>query len=143
MSYLSTALTRLAELHDLRQADVVRVAGLTRSHVSRIFGGEQRVITDADFIAISKVFARHPEAQAELLVARCMDACVGPAAARVEIRVKGAGREGERASARSDRPGVKLPHDVERAFEWLRSQCPLNPDLQRHLVGYAKLTGMP
>jgi transcriptional regulator with XRE-family HTH domain len=139
MSYLSTALTRLAELHDLRQADVVRAAGLTRSHVSRIFGGEQRVITDPDFIAISKVFARHPEAQAELLVARCMDACVGPAAARVEIRVK---KPSPHEPHPSPPVGVKLPHDVERAFEWLRSQCPLNPDLQRHLVGYAKLTGM-
>jgi len=61
---------------------------------------------------------------------------------RVEIRVKGAGREGERAAARGDLPVVQLPHEVERAFEWLRSQCPLNPDLQRHLLGYAKPTGM-
>jgi transcriptional regulator with XRE-family HTH domain len=139
MSYLSTALTRLAELHDLRQADFVRDAGLTRSHVSRIFSGAQRVITDADFIAISKVFARQPEAQAELVAARCMDARVGPAADRVEIRVKGGAAKN---ADRSELPMVKLPHDVERALEWLRGQCPLNPGLARHLVGYAKLTGM-
>jgi len=44
MSYFSTALTRITERNQLRQADVVRDAGLTRSHVSRLFSGEQRTI---------------------------------------------------------------------------------------------------
>jgi hypothetical protein len=35
-----------------------------------------------------------------------------------------------------------LAHETERAFEWLRSQCPINPELETHLVGYARLTGM-
>jgi len=39
-------------------------------------------------------------------------------------------------------PEIELSAETERAFAWLRSQCPLNPDLEKHLVGYAKLTGM-
>ena len=32
--------------------------------------------------------------------------------------------------------------ETERAFAWLRSQCPVNADLEKHLVAYAKLMGM-
>ncbi len=50
---------------------------------------------------------------------------------------------GSRAvSSEFDFPEVHLSQETERAFAWLRSQCPLNPDLEKHLVGYAKLTGI-
>ena len=39
-------------------------------------------------------------------------------------------------------PEVELSHETERAVAWLRSQCPVNPELEKHLVGYAKLTGL-
>ena len=32
--------------------------------------------------------------------------------------------------------------ETERTFVRLRSQCPPNPDLQKHLIGYANLAGM-
>jgi transcriptional regulator with XRE-family HTH domain len=140
MSYFSTALTRITDRNQLRQADVVRDSGLTRSHLSRLFSGEQRTITDEDLIALLKAF-RDKRDQAEIIAARCMDVRVGPAAGLVEIGIKAASA-GPRAGKQNEFPEVELSHETERAFAWLRSQCPLNPDLEKHLVGYAKLTGM-
>jgi transcriptional regulator with XRE-family HTH domain len=139
MSYFSTALKRLAERNDLKQADIVRESGLTRSHVSRLFTGDQKLIYDSDMAAILRVFRRNPHDQAELLAARCMDVRTGPGADLVEITIKGDGQRSEREREVQD---VELSHETERAFAWLRSQCPINPDLERHLVGYARLTGM-
>src|SRR5690348_14744444 len=87
MSYFSTALTRITDRNQLRQADVARESGLTRSHVSRLFNGEQRTITDQDLISLLKAF-RDKRDQAEIIAARCMDVRVGPAAHLVEIAVK-------------------------------------------------------
>lgn len=139
MSYFSTALKRIAERNDLKQADIVRESGLTRSHVSRLFTGDQKQVYDADMAAILRVFRRNPREQAELVAARCMDVRTGPGADLVEITIKGDGQRGEREREIQD---VELSHETERAFAWLRSQCPVNSDLERHLVGYARLTGM-
>jgi transcriptional regulator with XRE-family HTH domain len=141
MSYFSTALNRLAEKHGLKQADVVHETGLTRSHVSRIFSGDQKTVTDGDFVALVRVFSRDPRTQAELVVARCMDARIGPAADMVGIAIKSSARSASEKK-KAEFPEVELSHETERAFAWLRSQCPLNPDLEKHLIGYAKLTGM-
>jgi len=149
MSYLSTALNRLAERHEMTQADIVRDSGLTRSHVSRIFGGNQRNVTDEDFIALLRAFARHVQTQAELVAARCTDGRVGPGAELVEITVKKSNSQSAdtphsalRVPQSKDFPEVELSHETEKAFAWLRSQCPINPDLEKHLVGFAHLTGM-
>src|SRR3954463_4336025 len=141
MSYFSTALKRIAERNELKQADIVRECGLTRSHVSRLFTGDQKQVYDADMAAILRVFRRDPHDQAELVAARCMDARTGPGADLVEITIKG------QTHARREKPAsefqeVELNHETERAIAWLRSQCPINPDLEKHLVGYARLTGM-
>lgn len=142
MSYFSTALARITERSGRRQADIVRDANLTRSHVSRLFSGEQRSITDEDLIAVLKAF-RDAHDQAELIAARCMDVRVGPGAQFVEINVTApAGTAAVRGDLPREFPVVELCHETERAFEWLRGQCPLNPDLEKHLVGYARLTGM-
>ena len=77
--------------------------------------------------------------QAELVAARCMDVRTGPGAELVEITFKGDGQHGGRERKVLE---VKLSHETERAFAWLRSQCPINADLERHLIGYARLTGM-
>jgi hypothetical protein len=37
---------------------------------------------------------------------------------------------------------VQLAQETERAFAFLRSHCPINSDLEKHLVGYAHLMGM-
>jgi transcriptional regulator with XRE-family HTH domain len=142
MSFLSTALNRLSERHNLKQADVARDSGLTKSHVSRIFSGDQKTVTDEDFIAIAKAFARDPKSQAELVMARCMDARTGPGSDLVEIRIYKATGSAVDAGPSTTFQSVELAHETEKAFAWLRSQCPLNPDLERHLVGFAKLTGM-
>ena len=137
MSYLSTALNRLADSHGLKQADVARESGLSRAHISRLFAGDQSGLSDENFIAVLKTFSRNKAAQAELVAARCMDARVGPGADMVEISVTGdAPKKSKQVSH------IELSNQTERAFAWLRSQCPLNPDLEKHLVGYAKLTGM-
>ncbi len=143
MSYLSIALQRQAERRHLNQSDIARGANLSRSYISRLFSGESHELSDQNFTAVLKIFSADQLAQAELVAARCMDAKAGaagaPGAELVEIKVKGA------TSAEKTEfgfPQVHLSQETERAFAWLRSQCPLNPDLEKHLVGYAKLTGM-
>jgi transcriptional regulator with XRE-family HTH domain len=139
MSYLSIALQRRAERAQMNQSDIARQSGLSRSYISRLFGGESHELSDQNFTAILKIFAADSQAQAELVVARCMDARVGPGSELVEISVKGRQPKAER---QQEFPHVEMSHETERAFAWLRSQCPVNPDLEKHLVGYAKLTGM-
>ena len=141
MSYFSTALRRIAERNALKQADIVRESGLTRSHVSRLFTGDQKMVYDTDMSAILRVFRRNPHHQAELVAARCMDVRTGPGAELVEITIKSEGQAQRNAPDREIQE-VELSHETERAFAWLRSQCPINPDLEKHLVGYARLTGM-
>ena len=143
MSYLSIALQRQTERRDLKQSDIARGAGLSRSYISRLFSGESHELSHQNFTAVLRFFSADQVAQAELVAARCMDAKAGaagaPGADLVEIKVKVAGpaEKGE-----SEFPHVHLSQETERAFAWLRGQCPLNPDLEKHVVGYARLTGM-
>lgn len=141
MSYFSTALNRLSERNVLKQADIARESGLSRSHVSRLFKGDQKTIYDSDMAAILRVFKTDPRDQAELIAARCLDVRTGPGADLVEITIKGQKRSSGSTPA-SEFEEVELSHETERAFAWLRSQCPINPDLEKHLLGYARLTGM-
>jgi hypothetical protein len=141
MSYFSIALTRVAERTNVRQADVVRTTGIPRSQVSRIFTGDQKYITETDLTALLNCF-REPRDRAEIVAARCQDVCIGPGAELVEIGIKGPAPASAKATKQSEFPYVELSHETERAFAWLRSQCPLNPDLEKHLLGYARLTGM-
>ena len=146
VSYLSTALVRLAEQHGFIQADLSRQTGLSRAHISRLCGGEAKDLSDQNFGDVLKVFAADPRAQAELIVARCLDAREGgvasapTAAALVEIKVRG-----QSPTERTDPElpeQVHLSRETEKAFAWLRRQCPVNPDLEQHLVGYARMLGM-
>ena len=68
-----------------------------------------------------------------------MDARVGPGSELVEIGIRGPNEPGDKTTTP---PEQRLSEETERAFAWLRSQCPINADLEKHLVGYAKLTGM-
>jgi transcriptional regulator with XRE-family HTH domain len=143
MSYLSIALQRRIERRQMNQSDLARQSGISKSYISRLFNGESHELSDQNFTAILKVFAADPLAQAELVAARCMDAKVGPGAELVEITVKkSAPPSTQDPRPETPFPHVELSHETERAFAWLRSQCPVNPDLEKHLVGYAKLTGM-
>ena len=141
MSYLSSALNRLADRNGLRQADIVRESGLNKSFVSRLFNAEKVTVLDEDFLQLLKAFCKTPGDQAELIAARCMDGRVGPGAESVEIRVRQS-NESPRKERNWGYPEVQLSHDAERAFAWLRSQCPVNPEMERHLIGFARLTGM-
>jgi hypothetical protein len=138
MSYLSTALNRLAERHGLKQADFIRDGTLTRSSVSRVFSGDQRNVSDEDFATLLKTF-RDKQTQAELVVARCRDVLNGPGSELVDLAIRGHGPAEKKAV---DFPDVELSHETEKAFAFLRSQCPINSELEKHLVGYAKLMGM-
>lgn len=149
MSYLSTALTRIAEQRQLTQSDIARKSGLSRGFLSRVFSGETGDLSDKNFTALVSAFEPDRHNQAEIIAARCMDAKAGaagtPGAELVEIKVKPASSPaaGEKISERCPvEEQIHLSKETERAFAWLRSQCPLNPDLEKHLVGYAKLTGM-
>jgi predicted XRE-type DNA-binding protein len=145
MSYLSTELQRQAERRQLNQSEIARQSSISRSFISRVMSGEARDLSDENFAAILTVFAANPLAQAQLVAARCMDAreaarAAGTAGADlVEIRVPDVGKAEHRAV---ELPQVHLSSEAERAFAWLRSQCPINPDLEKHLIGYARLTGM-
>ena len=140
MSYFRVALQRAAEHRRLSQADLARDAGLSRSYVSRLLSGENADLSDENFTLILKVFAADQRTQAELVAARCMDARIGPGSEAVEISVKRAERGSVEREA--DRPQVQLGEETERAFAWLRSQCPVNGELEKHLVSYARLMGM-
>jgi len=129
----------------MNQSDLARQSGISRSYISRLFSSESHELSDQNFIAILKVFAADPLAQAELIAARCMDARVGPSAELVDISVKkpaGAPRPALPAPDSAEFPQVELPRETEKAFAWLRGQCPINPELEKHLVGYAKMLGM-
>jgi len=146
MSYLGTALTRLTEQHGLIQADLSRKTGLSRAHISRVCNGEAKDLSDEHFGSVLKVFAGNPRSQAELIVARCMDARVGPGSEFVEISIKKPADtpNSELRTPRSPElpEHIHLSRETEKAFAWLRSQCPINPDLEKHLVGYARMLGM-
>ena len=150
VSYLSIALQRCAERRQLNQSDLAKQSGISRSYISRLFSGVSSDLSDDNFVAVLKVFVADPAAQAEIIAARCMDVLAvartarTPGAELVTIAVKSAD-VGTKSHALSgqDFPEVELSHETEKAFTWLRSQCPVNPDLEKHLVGYAKLTGMP
>ena len=146
VSYLGTALTRWSEQHGFIQADLSRKTGLSRAHISRVCNGEAKDLADEHFGAVLKVYASDPCAQAELIAARCLDTRAGggaaapSAAALVEIRVRDHTPAAPAASGLSEH--VHLSRETEKAFAWLRSQCPVNPDLEQHLVGYARMLGM-
>ena len=140
MSYLSVALQRHSERRRLTQTDLAKLCGISNSYFSRFFSSATGEMSDDHFIAVLKGFATDPQAQAELVAARCMDVRVGPGSELVEIMVKSP--EARTKAPSPAVPVVELSHETERAFAWLRSQCPLNPDLEKHLVGYAKLMGM-
>jgi transcriptional regulator with XRE-family HTH domain len=141
MSHLSTALNRLTDRNGFKQADVVRETGLNKSVISRLFNAEKGTISDEDFLRLLQVFRKTPEEQGELIAARCMDARVGPGAQLVDIQVARSA-DPSRREKNWGYPEVHLSHDAERAFAWLRSQCPVNPELERHMIGFARLTGM-
>jgi len=138
MSYFRVALLREAERRRLMQIDLARAAGLSKSYVSRLLNGENAELSDENFIAILGVFATDKREQAEIIAARCMDARVGPGSELVEIRIKDSAGKEELPKA----PQVQLGQEAERAFAWLRGQCPMNADLEKHIIGYARLTGM-
>ena len=143
MSYLSVALQRRIERRQLNQSDVAKLSGISKSYISRLFSGEFQALSDENFVALLNVFATDSPAQAEIIAARCQDVLAGaartPGSELVEIMVK---KSGPSPTASRLAPEIELSAETERAFAWLRSQCPLNPDLEKHLVGYAKLTGM-
>jgi transcriptional regulator with XRE-family HTH domain len=145
MSFLSTALQRRAESRHLNQTDIAKQSGISRSFVSRLFSGEFTDMSDANFTALLNVFVSDAQAQAEIIAARCMDTIAAarearvPGAALVDVVVKTQQAESDSGTVQ---PHIPLTEDTERAFAWLRSQCPLNPDLEKHLVGYARLMGM-
>jgi hypothetical protein len=140
MSFLSIALQRQAGRRQFKQTDIARASGLSKSYISRLMGGFDHILSDQDFTAVLNAFTPDTAAQAELVAARCMDARVGPGSDLVEVTIKPKpGTQGQAAAAQQQ---VNLSPDVERAFAFLRSQCPVNPDLEKHLVGFARILGM-
>ncbi len=144
MSYLSIALQRRLERRDMNQSDLAKQSGISKSYISRLLSSEFTELSDANFTSLLKAFSADPQAQAELVAARCMDARVGPGSELVEISIKKSNSPSSKlpTSSSTEFDHVELSHETERAFAWLRSQCPVNPELEKHLVGYAKLTGM-
>ena len=142
MSYFRVALQRAMEGRRLSQAELARHAGLSKSYVSRLFSGDEAALTDDNMTALLKVFSANQHTQAELVAARCMDARVGPGAEAVRISVERSEPDGPSVERETALPQVQLGEETERAFAWLRSQCPVNGELEKHLVAYAKLMGM-
>jgi transcriptional regulator with XRE-family HTH domain len=142
VSYLSSALQRSCERRDITQSELSRRCGVSRSFISRLCSGEVRDLSDENFVAILNVFSGDTAAQAELVAARCMDVRVGPGSQLVKIEFA-APKRGESASAEPKEAEVQLSHETEEMFRWLRRQCPLSPAMEKHLLGFAKMMGMP
>lgn len=144
MSFLSTTLQRRAEIRHLNQTDIARQSGISRSNISRLLSGEFSDMSDDNFAALLNVFVTDPQAQAEIIAARCEDTLEVARAAQIRgaelVKISVKGPDGKVTNEPA--PGVQLSRETERAFAWLRGQCPVNPDLEKHLVGYAKLMGM-
>ena len=68
------------------------------------------------------------------------DAAENAGADLVEILIKDRPKADHRGSDMQEQ--IHLSEETEAAFNWLRSQCPLNSDLEKHLVAYARLLGM-
>ena len=136
MSHLSIALQRHCERRHFTQNDFARQSGLLPSTISRYFSQAPGDISNDNFLSFLKAFSNDSQAQAELVAARCLDVRIGPGSDQVEISLKKAG------TSPVSSPLTELSQESERAFAWLRDQCPLNPDLEKHLIGYAKLLGM-
>jgi transcriptional regulator with XRE-family HTH domain len=136
------------ESRRLSQADLARQAGMSRSYISRLFSGDEAALTDENMLGLLKVFSGNQHMQAELVAARCMDVRNGPGSEAVEISVKRAERgSGPSRTGQDDKvldkvQEVQLGEEAEKAFAWLRSQCPVNGELEKHLIAYAKLMGM-
>jgi transcriptional regulator with XRE-family HTH domain len=148
MSYFSIALQRAAESRRLSQTDIAKLSGVSRSFISRLMTGDSQELADDNFIALLKVWATSPQTQAEIIAARMMDTLMVARAASiagasmVDLAVKKATAPPASKAQSPEFPEVDLSHETERAFAWLRTQCPVNPDLEKHLVGYAKMLGM-
>jgi predicted XRE-type DNA-binding protein len=146
MSFLSTTLQRRAEIRHLNQTDIARQSGISRSNISRLFGGEFSDMSDDNFAALLNVFVTDARAQAEIIAARCEDTLEVARAAKirgaelVKISIKTADANSHNGDPVA--PGIQLSEQTERAFAWFRSQCPTNPDLEKHLVSFARLMGM-
>ena len=136
MSHLSIALQRHCERRRFTQNDFARQSGLLPSTISRYFSQAPGDISNDNFLSFLKAFSNDSQVQAELVAARCLDVRIGPGSDQVEISLKKTGAAPIPAAT------VELTQETERAIAWLRSQCPLNPDLEKHLIGYAKLLGM-
>src|SRR5580698_4741308 len=112
MSFLSTALQHRAEIRHLNQTDIAKQSGISRSFVSRLFSGEFHDMSDENFTALLNVFVTDPQAQAEIIAARCMDTIAAarearvPGAALVDVVVKPA--DGESHADPPTAPGVQL-----------------------------------
>ena len=111
--------------------------------------GDAQELADDNFVALLKVWATSPQTQAEIIAARMMDTLMVarvasvPGATLVDLAVKKSNTQSPATKAQPPEfPVVELSHETERAIAWLRSQCPVNPDLEKHLVGYAKMLGM-
>jgi len=146
MSFLSTTLQRRAEIRRLNQTDIAKQSGISRSNISRLLSGEFSDMSDDNFAALLNVFVTDPQAQAEIIAARCEDTLEVARAARIRgaelVKISVKAPEAKATDDAAAIPAVQLSRETERAFAWLRNQCPTNPDLERHLVGYAKLMGM-
>ena len=103
MSYFSTALQRCAERRQLNQSDLAKRSGVSNSHISRLYNGESRDLSDANFSGLLNAFATDPSAQAEIIAARCQDVL---AVARAALSEAGAKPEHLAAVAATQGPGL-------------------------------------
>ena len=88
MSHLSIALQRHCERRRLTQSDFARLTGQVPSTISRYFNQAPADISNDNFLSFLKAFSNDSQAQTELVVARCLDARIGPGSDQVEISLK-------------------------------------------------------
>lgn len=134
MSYLATVLEELREANGLTQSAVSKLSGIPQSQVSRWINGELGSISDDDLIRLSKVFPKRNE-QAQLLRARLMDLCSGPAKDMIEVSIT----NGTPSLAEDSVPyKTKLPPKDEKALALLREHMSIDRKLRDMVLALAE-----
>jgi DNA-binding Xre family transcriptional regulator len=137
MSYLATVLSDLMISKGLRNVDLATKAGIDPATITRWRSGEQISISDEDLEKVATVISDDPREQAELIVARMKDVCIGPGSEFINIDISGGAPMALKESEGSY--NVKLPPKVERAFRILRSHVMENKPLRDIIISMANM----
>ena len=129
MTHLARELQRLCGLHQppLRQIDICRKTGLSRTVVNLVMTGKQKFNSDETFAKLVAFVGRNQLERADLVAARMKDMCVTDGGELIEILIK----KGKKARAFEG----KLDPKAAEAIEYFAKNVSKNSKLRAAVVG--------